>query len=138
MNKYSKYALLLLIISILGSLCSVITHESVIVCDIFIMMAILLFNTFMENKDKNHGSSNRNIKKVVGWRPISEYDDTYTFLDNTCNWVLVRMFNGDFECIPRIAKKRRDGKWYDFNDNELPFEVKEFFDMEQLDKKEGL
>ena len=63
MNKYSKYALLLLIISILGSLCSVITHESVIVCDVFIITNILLFNNFTEEKEKTHKFSNRNIKK---------------------------------------------------------------------------
>ena len=132
MNKYSKYALLLLIISILGSLCSAITNESVIVCDIFIMMAILLFNTFMENKDKNHGSSNRNIKKVVGWRPISEYSNTY-------DWVLVRMYDENSPCVPIVAEKRSNGKWHAIlSDRELPFEVREFFDMKQLDKKEGL
>lgn len=132
MNKYSKYALLLLIISILGSLCSAIMNESVIVCDIFIMMAILLFNTFMENKDKNHESSNRNIKKVVGWRPISEYNNTY-------DWVLVRMYDEDSPCVPIVAEKRSNGKWHAIlSDRELAFEVKEFFDMEQLDKKEGL
>ena len=132
MNKYSKYALLLLIVSVLGSLCSAITNESVIVCDIFIMTNILLFNNFTEEKEKNHKSSNRNIKKVVGWRPIEEYDNTY-------DWVLVRMYDENLPCNPIVAEKRSDGKWHAIlSDRELPFEVREFFDMEQLDKKEVL
>ena len=132
MNKYFKYALLLLIVSVLGTLCSVVIHESVIVCDIFIIVLILFFNNFTEEKEKIHKFSNRNIKKVVGWRPISEYDDTY-------DWVLVRMYDENLPCIPIVAEKRSDGKWHAIlSDRELPFEVREFFDMEQLDKKEVL
>lgn len=76
------------------------------------------------------------IKKVIGWRPIVEYDEANEFLHGAFDWVLVKMFNGNHECIPVVAEKRRDGKWYDRNNNELPFEVREFFDMKQLDKED--
>lgn len=76
------------------------------------------------------------IKKVVGWRPIVEYDETNEFLHGAFDWVLVKMFDGNHACIPVVAEKRRDGKWYDQNNNELPFEVREFFDMKQLDKED--
>lgn len=75
------------------------------------------------------------IKKVVGWRPIIEYDEANEFLHGTFDWVLVKMFDGNHACIPVVAVKHRDGKWYDQNNNELPFEVREFFDMRQLDKE---
>ena len=75
------------------------------------------------------------IKKVIGWRPIVEYDEANEFLHGTFDWVRVKMFNGNQECVPVVAVKHRDGKWYDQNNNELPFEVREFFDMRQLDKE---
>ena len=53
--------------------------------------------------------------------------------------ILMRMYDEDSPCVPIVAEKRSNGKWHAIlSDRELPFEVKEFFDMEQLDKKEGL
>lgn len=73
-------------------------------------------------------------KKAVltGWRPISEYSrEKY-------DWVLVKYFDGPYECIPEVAEMRVDGKWYGRSGAEIPdiFDVKYFFDMQQLDKKE--
>lgn len=65
--------------------------------------------------------------KISGWRPISEYDR------REYDWVLVKYFDGDFECVPAVAEQRCDGKWYDRNSIEIPFEVRFFFDMQQLD-----
>lgn len=68
-----------------------------------------------------------------GWQPISEYDrEEY-------DWVLVKYYDGDYECIPVVAEQRTDGKWYDQNAIEIPFEVRYFFDIQQLDgiKLEG-
>ena len=64
-------------------------------------------------------------KDKIKWKPISEYDrEKY-------DWVLVKYFDGDFECIPEVAEKRVDGKWYT-SEKEIPFEVKYFFDMQEL------
>lgn len=70
-----------------------------------------------------------------GWKPISEYDrEKY-------DWVLIKYFDGEEECIPQVAELRSDGKWHvsagfdgDFT---IPscFDVKYFFDMQQLDKE---
>ncbi len=68
---------------------------------------------------------------VTGWRPISEYSrDEY-------DWVLIKCFDGSFECIPEVAEMRVDGKWYNQAGTAIPdiLEVKYFFDMQQLDKK---
>lgn len=62
------------------------------------------------------------------WRPISEYNrELY-------DWVLVKCFEGSFECIPFVAEMRNDGKWYDRPGEEVTFEVRYFFDMQQLDQ----
>ena len=64
---------------------------------------------------------------MEGWKPISEYDkDKY-------DWVLIKYFDGDYECVPCVAELRND-KWYDRSDNEIIFEVKYFFDMQLLDR----
>ena len=62
----------------------------------------------------------------LGWRPISEYKK------GDHDWVLVKYFDGDYECIPAVAEMRPDGKWYDRNDLEIPFEVRYFFNMLQI------
>lgn len=46
MNPFIKLSLLLLTICIIGIILSAITNENVIVCDIYIMLSILLFNDF--------------------------------------------------------------------------------------------
>lgn len=70
-------------------------------------------------------------KHIIGWRPISEYSrEKY-------DWVLVKYFDGSFECVPEVAEMRVDGKWYGRSGAEIPdiFDVKYFFDMQQLDKE---
>lgn len=71
-------------------------------------------------------------KHIVGWRPISEYSrENY-------DWVLVKYFDGSYECIPEVAEMRVDGKWYNRSGALIPdiFDVKYFFDMQQLDSRE--
>lgn len=63
------------------------------------------------------------------WRPIDEYDET------KYDWVLVRQADAFDKFVPTVAEKRKDGKWYDQNDNQLPYEVVEFFDMQRLNGK---
>ena len=70
-------------------------------------------NLIAKNKEKNK------------WKPISEYDR------KKYDWVLVKYFDGDYECVPEVAEKRSDGKWYT-SEEEIPFEVKYFFDMQEL------
>lgn len=62
------------------------------------------------------------------WRPIEEYNN------EEYDWVLVKYYDGDYECIPRVAERRADGKWYtDSNDDvAIPFDVKYFFDMQLI------
>lgn len=64
------------------------------------------------------------------WRPISEYSrEKY-------DWVLVKYFDGDFECVPTVAEMRPDGKWYVhgiLKDEEIPFDIRYFADMQLLD-----
>lgn len=43
MNKYSKYALCLLIISVCGTILSYAMNEKILLCDIFVAINILLF-----------------------------------------------------------------------------------------------
>lgn len=69
-----------------------------------------------------------------GWQPISEYSrDKY-------DWVLIKYFDGEEECVPQVAELRSDGKWHvstDFDgDFIIPpnFDVRYFFDMQQLDR----
>lgn len=68
--------------------------------------------------------------EITGWRPISEYDR------KNYDWVLVKCFDGPYECIPTVAEMRDDGLWYR-EDVPLPFEPRYFFDMQQLDAKES-
>ena len=68
-----------------------------------------------------------NDEKRFSWKPISEYDT------NKYDWVLVKYFDGDYECVPEVAERRSDGKWYT-SEKEIPFEVRYFFDMQELDK----
>lgn len=73
-------------------------------------------------------------KHIIGWRPISEYSrENY-------DWVLVKYFDGSYECVPEVAEMRVDGKWYNRAGAMIPdiFDVKYFFDMQQLDKEGGL
>lgn len=70
-------------------------------------------------------------KRTIGWRPISEYSrEKY-------DWVLVKYFDGNFECVPEVAEMRVDGKWYNRAGALISdiFDVKYFFDMQQLDQK---
>ena len=59
------------------------------------------------------------------WKPIKDYDR------KKYDWVLVRYFDGDYECVPEVAEKRNDGKWYT-SEKQIPFEVKYFFDMQEI------
>lgn len=73
-------------------------------------------------------------KHIVCWQPISEYSrENY-------DWVLVKYFDGSYECVPEVAEMRVDGKWYNRANALIPdiFDVRYFFDMQQLDKKGGL
>lgn len=79
----------------------------------------------MERSDRYYGG---------GWRPISEYcRDKY-------DWVLIKYFDGEEECVPQVAELRSDWKWHvstDFDgDFIIPpnFDVRYFFDMQQLDR----
>ena len=64
-------------------------------------------------------------KEKNKWKPISEYNrEKY-------DWVLVKYFDGEYECVPEVAEQRCDGKWYT-SEKEIPFEVKYFFDMQLL------
>lgn len=67
------------------------------------------------------------------WRPISEYDES------KYDWVLVRQADVYDKFVPTVAERRKDGKWYNQNDDQLPsmYDVVEFFDMSLLDKKKG-
>lgn len=44
MKKWSKYILLILIVTICGSILSFIINESILICDIYVMTTILLFS----------------------------------------------------------------------------------------------
>ena len=69
-------------------------------------------------------------KEKMMWRPISEYSrEKY-------DWVLVKYFDGDFECVPTVAEMGPDGKWYAhgiLKDEEIPFDIRYFADMQLLD-----
>ena len=43
MKKWRKYFLYILIVTICGSIMSFIRNESVLICDIYVMMGILIF-----------------------------------------------------------------------------------------------
>lgn len=70
-----------------------------------------------------------NIINELKWKPIEEYDKS------NYDWVLVKYFDGDYECVPCVAEKRF-GKWYSIDEKEIQFDVKYFMDMQQLDKLE--
>ena len=67
--------------------------------------------------------------KELKWKPIKDYDR------KKYDWVLVKYFDGDYECVPEVAEKRSDGKWYT-SEKQIPFEVKYFFDMQQILEEE--
>jgi len=89
----------------------------------------------LEQKDKEIERLN-NIINELEWKPIDEYFKNKENYD----WVLVKYYDKyNFECIPSVAEWRFD-KWY-LKDNEKSlqdFEVKYFFDMQQLDKLKEL
>ena len=72
-----------------------------------------------------------NIINELKWKPIEEYDKS------NYDWVLVKYFDGDYECVPCVAEKRF-GKWYSIDEKEIQFDVKYFMDMQQLDKLKAL
>ena len=72
-----------------------------------------------------------NIINELKWKPIEEYDK------GNYDWVLVKYFDGDYECIPCVAEKRF-GKWHSIDEKEIQFDVKYFMDMQQIDKLQEL
>ena len=72
-----------------------------------------------------------NIIEELKWKSIEEYDKS------NYDWVLVKYFDGDYECVPCVAEKRF-GKWYSIDEKEIQFDVKYFMDMQQLDKLKAL
>lgn len=70
--------------------------------------------------------------EVDGWRPISEY------VRGKYDWVLVKYFDGDFEAIPVVAEQMADGTWQYRSGETIPdiFEIRYFFDIQQLDKND--
>ena len=67
-----------------------------------------------------------------GWKPISEYSR------GKYDWVLIKYFDGEKECVPQVAELRSDEKWHvstDFDgDFVIPswFDVRYFFDMQTI------
>lgn len=92
--------------------------------------------TKFERKSKKYDELQFNwnsLRELIKWRPIEEYDE------NKYDWVLVKYYDGDYECVPTVAERRKGtNKWYDTNNNEIIFEVKYFFDMQLLDKMNEL
>lgn len=74
------------------------------------------YTAYEKEKEKN---------KKIKWKPIKDYDR------KKYDWVLVKYFDGDYECVPEVAEKRYDGKWYT-SEKQIPFEVKYFFDMQKI------
>lgn len=92
-------------------------------------MADKIRSSLMEKVNSNEAEKKA---ELVGWRPVSEYSrEKY-------DWVLVKYFDRTFECVPEVAEMRADGKWYNRSGILIPdiLEVRYFFDMQQLDKKE--
>ena len=84
-----------------------------------------------DEKAKDEIKRLNNIINELKWKPIEEYDkDNY-------DWVLVKYFDGDYECVPCVAEKRF-GKWYSIDEKEIQFDVKYFMDMQQIDKLQEL
>lgn len=79
-----------------------------------------LLTAYEKEKEKN---------KELKWKPIKDYNK------KKYDWVLVKYFDGDYECVPEVAEKRSDGKWYT-SEKQIPFEVKYFFDMQEILKEE--
>ena len=55
-----------------------------------------LLTAYEKEKEKNN---------KIKWKPIKDYDR------KKYDWVLVKYFDGDYECVPEVAEKRSDGKW---------------------------
>ena len=91
------------------------------------------FNIFTDEEQELVEEIERlnNIINELKWKPIEEYDK------GNYDWVLVKYFDGDYECVPCVAEKRF-GKWHSIDEKEIKFEVKYFFDMQQLDKLQEL
>lgn len=72
---------------------------------------------------------------VEGWQPIEEYFKVKGRYD----WVLVKYFDVDYECIPDVMEYRQfnteNAGWYNREDHKLDdcFTPKYFFSMKQLD-----
>lgn len=81
------------------------------------------------NELKQELEKEKEKNKELKWKPIKDYDR------KKYDWVLVKYFDGDYECVPEVAEKRYDGKWYT-SERQIPFEVKYFFDMQEI-LKEG-
>jgi len=79
-----------------------------------------LLTAYEKEKEKN---------KKIKWKPIKDYDR------KKYDWVLVKYFDGDYECVPEVAEKRNDDKWYT-SEKQIPFEVKYFFDMQEISEEE--
>ena len=71
------------------------------------------------------------IINELEWKPIEEYDK------GNYDWVLVKCFDGDYECVPCVAEKRF-GKWHSIDEKEIKFDVKYFMDMQQIDELQEL
>lgn len=84
----------------------------------------------IEEKDKEIERLN-NIINELKWKPIEEYDK------GNYDWVLVKYFDGDYECVPCVAEKRF-GKWHSIDEKEIQFDIKYFMDMQQIDKLQEL
>lgn len=87
------------------------------------------FSEVIELRDEN--TRLNNIINELKWKSIEEYDK------GNYDWVLVKYFDGDYECVPCVAEKRF-GKWYSIDEKEIRFDVKYFMDMQQLDKLQEL
>ena len=79
-----------------------------------------LLTAYEKEKERN---------KEIKWKSIKDYDR------KKYDWVLVKYFDGDYECVPEVAEKRSDGKWYT-SERQIPFEVKYFFDMQEILEEE--
>ena len=89
--------------------------------DCYYQQAIdIVVTAYEKEKEKN---------KKIKWKPIKDYDR------KKYDWVLVKYFDGDYECVPEVAEKRSDDKWYT-SEKQIPFEVKYFFDMQEISEEE--
>ena len=86
-----------------------------------------LFNSYEEKSKELEKEKEKN--KELKWKPIKDYNR------KKYDWVLVKYFDGDYECVPEVAEKRSDGKWYT-SERQIPFEVKYFFDMQEILEEE--